>query len=103
MNKELILTYIYGKDYRFKGLPGDKKGNYLFDGNLMTAAMNKMVEKGEWEIFVNYSCYLSNRHWIHLKPDSKFYFMPEYIWWLMQPDRFFELMSETLKKGVIGK
>lgn len=71
---------------------------HRLDSNDMTSAMNLMVEKGDWEKFVNYSCYLSNRDWMNLKPDSKFNFKPEYIWWLMQPGRFFQLFGEWLEQ-----
>ncbi|OPY83176.1 MAG: hypothetical protein A4E71_02931 [Smithella sp. PtaU1.Bin162] len=92
MNKELILTYIYGSDYRFKGLPCDSKGNYLFDGNLMTAAMNKMVERGEWAEFY---AYISFPYLRKFEDESK------NIHWLFQPARFFDLMSEALEKGIL--
>jgi peptidyl-tRNA hydrolase len=57
----------------------------------MVATINKMVEKGEWVKFVketdnNERGRIENR-----------------IFWLMQPDNFFNLMGKAIEEGVIGK
>lgn len=68
------------------------------DGNDMVEAMNKMVEKGEWDGF-SYFAYHDKGDWKQYDKNTRKVFIP----WLLQPNRFFELLSEALEKGVIGK
>lgn len=58
------------------------------DGNDMVAAMNKMVEKGDWTDFFQ-DCW---NIYVYTDADAN------YIHWLMQPTRFFELMASWLKE-----
>jgi hypothetical protein len=64
------------------------------DGNDMVAAMNKMVEKGDWKDFDSYSCR------VFVNDNSIKFNLKKETWtsWLMQPTRFFELMSSWLKE-----
>jgi hypothetical protein len=64
------------------------------DGNNMVAAMNKMVEKGDWKDFDSYSCR------VFVNDNSIKFNLKKETWtsWLMQPARFFELMAAWLKK-----
>lgn len=67
---------------------------HTLDGNDMVAAMNKMVEKGDWKDFDSYSCRVfvnDNSIKFNLKKET-------WISWLMQPTRFFELMASWLKE-----
>jgi hypothetical protein len=66
---------------------------HWFDGNDTTDAMHKMNEKGDWGKFYYYA-YELNRLDLRLHQS-------EFTFRLMQPARFFELMSEALEKGVI--
>jgi hypothetical protein len=60
----------------------------------MVAAMNKMVEKGDWKDFDSYSCR------VFVNDNSIKFNLKKETWtsWLMQPTRFFELMSSWLKE-----
>ena len=58
------------------------------DANDMVAAMNKMVGKGDWTDFFQ-DCW---NIYVYTDADAN------YIHWLMQPARFFELMSSWLKE-----
>jgi hypothetical protein len=60
------------------------------DGNDMVAAMNKIVEKKEWHSFELYAA-------DNCKRDYR-YITSLYIFWLMQPARFFELMAKWLEE-----
>lgn len=60
------------------------------DGNDMVAAMNKMVDKKEWHSFELYTA-------DNCKRDYR-YVTSIYIFWLMQPARFFELMAKWLEE-----
>lgn len=60
--------------------------HYLNNGNDMITAMNKMVEKNDWEEFIQDS---DNREW------GQTY---NFIHWIMQPIRFFDLMGEWLEE-----
>lgn len=57
------------------------------DGNDMVAAMNKMAELKEWNLFEQFC---KNRQYELALQDWQF------IPWLMQPERFFNLMAEWL-------
>ncbi|MDD4390209.1 MAG: hypothetical protein PHW03_05335 [Eubacteriales bacterium] len=60
---------------------------HTLDGNDMVAAMNKIVENCEWGDFERkvVLSYMQTEYNQQLIP------------WLMQPDRFFELMSKWLE------
>ena len=71
-----------------------------FDGNNIVSAINKMVENNEWITFYLYA------EDIYFKETlSGFNFFEEahaaYSVWLINPPRFFQLMSEAIEKGVI--
>lgn len=66
--------------------------SHPLDSNDMTAAMNKMVEKVDWEKFF----WFVYEDCGHSQP-------PIFVHRIMQPSRFFELLSEAIEKGVIGK
>jgi hypothetical protein len=94
-----VCEYTYGKGYRFKGLPCDKNGNYVFDGNTMISAINKMMEKGDIDsfcrhllIYEKYSVFIPDLCYTTEK--QRYYINIE----LMQPDRFFQLMGEWLER-----
>jgi len=59
------------------------------DGNDMVTAMNKIVEKQEWDKFA----YL-----VKINLPYEVSFIEDIIYWIMQPARFFELMSSWLKE-----
>lgn len=59
------------------------------DGNDMNAAMNKIVEKQEWDKFA----YL-----VKINLPYEVSFIEDIIHWIMQPARFFELMANWLKE-----
>lgn len=107
MNKKAIFEYCGWCNHKWEeGKSGCAKCGLSFytfsherplhhlDSNDMTAAMNKMVEKGEWSEFF---AYISFPYLREFDDESK------NIHWLMQPKNFFKLMSEALEKGVIGK
>ena len=58
------------------------------DGNDMVEAMNKMVGKGDWTDFFQ-DCW---NIYVYTDADAN------YIHWLMQPARFFELMASWMKE-----
>lgn len=64
------------------------------DGIDMVAAMNKMVERGDWKDFDSYSCR------VFVNDNSIKFDLSRETWtsWLMQPARFFELMLSWLKE-----
>jgi hypothetical protein len=106
MNKKLIFEYLVSHfRNKYKLSISDKQVvkymklfTYVFDSNDMTAAMNTMVERGEWATgFIGYVSHIAygdgNLRWNII----------DVIPWLMQPKNFFKLMSEALEKGVIGK
>jgi hypothetical protein len=70
------------------------------DGNDLILAINKMVENNEWITFYLYA------EDIYFKETlSGFNFFEEahaaYSVWLINPPRFFQLMSEAIEKGAI--
>ena len=64
-----------------------------FDSNDMIFARDKIVQNDDWLAFFE---------WVYQKEEPPLR-VSYFITWLMQPDRFFDLMSEALEKGVIGK
>lgn len=60
------------------------------DGNLMVQAINAMQSKGDWSKFIAF-CYKRNT------------LGNDFMSWLFgDPVKFFSLMEEALKEGVIG-
>lgn len=85
-----VFEYIYGKNYRFLGLPS-QEGKYIKDGNLMVQAINAMQSKGDWSKFIAF-CYKRNT------------LGNDFMSWLFgDPAKFFELMEEAIEGGAIGK
>lgn len=76
--------------------------DHSLHSNDMTFAMNKMNEKGDWEKFV-YHIQVNKDEERCNDLQKENVFLEDFIFWLMQPSRFFELMSEALEKGVIEK
>lgn len=70
--------------------------DYPLDSNDMIAAKDKMVEKGDWIEFYDFADTEYLKLWNHCLP-----YEPSFTAWLFHPNRFFELMSEALEKGVI--
>ena len=60
------------------------------DGNDMVSAMNKIVECEEWD---NFYAFASNAL-CEADPEDIFALTP----WLMQPERFFDLMAQWLEE-----
>ena len=84
--RKLIFEYMGYK--LINGYHIDERNvvHYLNDGNDMITAMNKMVVEGDWEEFIQDS---DNREW------GKTH---NFIHWIMQPTRFFELFGEWLEE-----
>lgn len=62
-----------------------------WDANDMVQAINAMQSKGDWSKFIAF-CYKRNT------------LGNDFMSWLFgDPQRFFELMEEALKEGVIGR
>jgi hypothetical protein len=100
MNKKAIFDYCGWEMDKGLGYPDSETGEwkyleqkYTIDSNDMVLAMNKMVENDDWLTFIE---------WVYQKEEPPLR-VSYFITWLMQPNRFFELMSEALEKGVIGK
>lgn len=103
MNKQLIFEYM---EWRFNcpylleiqwcnsGDCSKCENRHHLDGNDMVAAMNKMVEKGEWEDFDSFLFKAVIRKQLH----SKNFKSSDFIPWLFQPPRFFELISDWLER-----
>lgn len=106
MNKKLIFEYLVSHfRNKYKLSISDKQVvkymklfTYVFDSNDMTAAMNTMVENGEWVRFYDFADNEYLKIWNRIVD-----YEPSFVVNLMQPSRFFELMSEALEKEVIGK
>ncbi len=85
---KLILTYIYGKDYRFKELRVEKKGNYILDSNLAWECVQEMERKGHSEEFDDFY----QDEWLEHGGSCK-----SYTLWSTNPDNFFTCMAKWLE------
>jgi hypothetical protein len=71
-----------------------------FDGNDMVLVMNKLQEKEHWENFYY-------DRWVDFIPlqvkKTGVANHQDFTYWLMQPERFFDLMEQVLKEEAIIK
>jgi len=103
MNYPLTMKYMEWSIERHKIETRMKSTlTHPFDGSDMVLAMNKMNGDKIWSLFFTPFAY---QEWKELiKPataDEEG--IVSFIVWLMQPERFFTLMEQALKEGVIGK
>jgi len=93
-DKKRIYRYCEYNEYGFKGNNSTGYVKFNFDGNDMVAAMNQIVEKGDWKDFDSYSCR------VFVNDNSIKFDLSRETWtsWLMQPARFFELMAKWLEE-----
>ena len=78
--KYMEWLFAYQNNYSLIRYP-----HYHLDAIDMVLAMNKMVEKVDWRSFYIHSKTLPSTTGV------------EFIPWLMQPERFFELMAKWLE------
>jgi len=93
VNYPLVFEYMEWciiENCTFNGTLLANTKDKILDGNDMIAAMNKMVEKEDWAGFFTYISF----PYLHEFNDEN-----KNIHWLMQPDRFFDLMEAWIKEN----